>query len=55
MKRTKRPTDLKIIFEKKALINTYFENACEYVTVKDLRERLWEMLRDVLMYLTLKR
>ena len=38
MQRTKRPTELKIVFEKKTLINTNFGNACEYVTVKDLGE-----------------
>ena len=36
MQRTKRWTELKIIFEKKALINTSAGNACEYVTTKDL-------------------
>ena len=36
MQRTKRPTELKIVFEKKTLINTNLGNACEYVTVKDL-------------------
>ena len=39
MQRTKDSNELKIIFEKKALINTYFGKACEYVTVKDLEER----------------
>ena len=39
MQRTKRPTELKILFENKALINTNFGNAREYVTVKDLGER----------------
>ena len=38
MQRIKRPTELKIVFEKKTLINKNFENACEYVTVKDLGE-----------------
>ena len=38
MKRTKRPTELKIVFKKKTLINKKFGNACEYVTVKDLGE-----------------
>ena len=31
MQRTKKPTELKIVFEKKALINTNFGNACEFV------------------------
>ena len=35
MQRTKRLTELKIVFEKKKLINTNFGNACEYVTIKD--------------------
>ena len=38
MQRTKRPTELKIVFKKKTLINTNFWNASEYVTVKDLGE-----------------
>ena len=35
MQRMKRPTELKIAIEKKTLINTNYENACEYVTVKE--------------------
>ena len=35
MQRTKRPTELKISFQKKALININFGNACEYVKVID--------------------
>ena len=38
MQRTKRPTELKIVFEKITLINRNFGNACEYVTDKDLGE-----------------
>ena len=38
MQRTKRPTELKIVSEKKTLINTNLGNACEYVTVKYLGE-----------------
>ena len=34
----KRPAELKIVFEKKTLINTNFGNACKYVEVKDLGE-----------------
>ena len=32
IQKTKRSTVLKIVFEKKALIDTNFGNACEYVT-----------------------
>ena len=39
MQKTQRPSELKIVFEKKALINTNFGNACEYFPVKDLGER----------------
>ena len=38
MQRMRRPTELKIVFEKKTLINTNFGNACEYFKVKDLGE-----------------
>ena len=38
IQKTKRPTRLKIIFEKKTLIKKNFGNAREYVTFKDLGE-----------------
>ena len=41
MRRTKRSTELEIIFEKKALIDTNFGNACKYITVK---ERQWTLM-----------
>ena len=44
MQRTKRTTKLKILYEKKALINTKLGNAYEYVTVKDLGERQWTLM-----------
>ena len=55
MQRTKRPTKLKIIFEKKALIITIFGNACEYVIVKDSGERAtlqkWKTLYAISVFL----
>ena len=38
MQRTNRPTELKKRIREKTLININFGKACEYVTVKDLRE-----------------
>ena len=43
MKKTNRPTESKIVFEKKALIDRNFGNACEYVTVKDLGDRRYPL------------
>ena len=42
MQRTKRTTELKIVFEIKTLANTNFGNACKYAIVKDLGERQFQ-------------
>ena len=52
MQRTKRPIELKIVFEKETLINTNFGNACEYVTVKDLVELFRGKYCETLSYFT---
>ena len=47
MQRTKRPIELKIVFEKKELTDTNFRNACKYVTVTDLGERQCPLSIDI--------